>query len=94
MAKKLIEILLVALAFTLLALIVTFTRPAHADHHAPYDSYPHGGRPQHYSDIGNPPQFTIYEDRCNTRGCERRPRHYSGVGNPPQFTIYESRPRR
>ena len=96
MAKKVIEVLMVFLVFILLALIVDTLRPAYADHHGYYGnqpggSYHGGGDPYHYSDVQNPPQFTIYRDDRRGDGRGSDPYHYSDVQDPPQFTIYRDR---
>lgn len=82
----------------IMALFASFFQPVWADHHG-YGNQPGGshrgtGQPYHYSDIRNPPQFTIYRDDGNSRyGSD--PYHYNNIQNPPQFTIYrDNRPRR
>ena len=82
----------------LMALVAGVFQPAWADHHgyyggSPGGTYHGGGDPYHYSDVQNPPQFTIYQD--NRSGYDRGsdPYHYSDVQNPPQFTIYRDRRR-
>ena len=97
MKKSAINLLAVVWIVLALAWLFSVSQIAHADHHSYYGgnpggTYHGGGDPYHYSDVQNPPQFTIYRDR---RGPEygSDPYHYSDVQDPPQFTIYRDRRR-
>ena len=96
MAKNPLNLL--AVAWVVMALVWLFNAcTAQAGGHGyhgnqPGGSYRGGGDPYHYSDVQNPPQFTIYRDRRGTEyGSD--PYHYSDVQDPPQFTSDRDRRR-